>query len=181
MNYLKIYKPIEIAWMHFYPEGNGQPLKGHVLHHKDPELKRKDPVRYSEWRIEDLELMTRQKHNKFHADYRWSKAENHLIMSNSAKLSHNKPEVIKKHSDVSKEVQNRPDIIKRKSEKMKQVYETTNLRQIRRDAMLGRHWYNNGIEQCFCKECPEGWIKGKLKGGESLRFLMTVQKIFKMQ
>ena len=27
----------------------------------------------------------------------------------------------------------------------------------------GRHWFNNGIENKFCKECPgEGWVQGML-------------------
>ena len=27
----------------------------------------------------------------------------------------------------------------------------------------GCHWYNNGVLECFCKECPEGFILGRLK------------------
>ena len=28
---------------------------------------------------------------------------------------------------------------------------------------LGRHWYNNGKENKFCYECPEGFVPGMLK------------------
>lgn len=28
---------------------------------------------------------------------------------------------------------------------------------------LGYHWYNNGVDQTCAKECPEGWVKGRLK------------------
>ena len=31
------------------------------------------------------------------------------------------------------------------------------------EARKGCHWFNNGITQVFAKECPEGFIKGKLK------------------
>ena len=27
----------------------------------------------------------------------------------------------------------------------------------------GRHWFNNGIEQKWCYECPEGWQPGRIK------------------
>ena len=26
----------------------------------------------------------------------------------------------------------------------------------------GLNWYNNGIEEIFCKECPEGFIPGRI-------------------
>ena len=27
---------------------------------------------------------------------------------------------------------------------------------------LGRHWFNNGIKSVFVKECPEGFVKGRI-------------------
>lgn len=27
---------------------------------------------------------------------------------------------------------------------------------------LGKHWYNNGVENKLLKECPDGWIEGRL-------------------
>ena len=30
------------------------------------------------------------------------------------------------------------------------------------EAQKGRHWYNNGKENRFCFECPEGFIPGRL-------------------
>lgn len=41
-------------------------MVGWILHHKDSTLKQKDPVRYHEWRPEDLEPMTRSEHMKIH-------------------------------------------------------------------------------------------------------------------
>ena len=54
------------AWIHFYPEGNGKAKPGYVLHHKDETLRKNDPERYNEWRIEDLEMMTMAEHFLLH-------------------------------------------------------------------------------------------------------------------
>ena len=55
-----------LAWKVFYPEGNGKPKKGYVLHHKDPLLRKENPIRYAEWRLDDLEIMTRGDHIALH-------------------------------------------------------------------------------------------------------------------
>lgn len=61
------------AWKTFYSEGNGEPLKGHCLHHKDPSWKTEDPERYAEWRPEDLVMMTNSDHTRLHRkDKHWS-------------------------------------------------------------------------------------------------------------
>ena len=51
------------ARKHFGVENNPEV----VLHHKDPTLKTRDPERYLEWRIEDLEVMRSSDHTKLHA------------------------------------------------------------------------------------------------------------------
>lgn len=55
-----------LAWKHFYPEGNGNPKKGYVLHHVDTTLKKNDIERYILWRIEDLVMLTKAEHIKVH-------------------------------------------------------------------------------------------------------------------
>ena len=52
-----------------------------VLHHKDPELRDKDPVRYNEWRIEDLVPMLKSEHTSMHQKGR------HLSEETKAKIS----------------------------------------------------------------------------------------------
>ena len=54
------------AWKTFYPEGNGKAKRGYVLHHKDWSLRHNDLKRYLEWRIDDLEMMTKSEHMKLH-------------------------------------------------------------------------------------------------------------------
>jgi len=55
-----------LAWKHFYPEGNGKPKKGHVLHHVDITLRHSNVERYILWLIEDLVLMSLSEHSKLH-------------------------------------------------------------------------------------------------------------------
>jgi len=54
------------AWKHFYPEGNGKPKKGYVLHHRDETLRHTNPERYNKWLIEDLDMLTKQEHASIH-------------------------------------------------------------------------------------------------------------------
>ena len=32
-----------------------------------------------------------------------------------------------------------------------------------RKAQMGKHWYNNGEKEAFSKECPEGFVPGRLR------------------
>lgn len=56
------------AWQYFYPEGNGEAKPGFVLHHINPEWRYTDFDRYSQWNIEDLQLMENSEHIKLHKD-----------------------------------------------------------------------------------------------------------------
>lgn len=51
------------ARKHFGVENNPEM----VLHHIDPTLKKRDPKRYKEWRIEDLTVMTNAEHTRLHS------------------------------------------------------------------------------------------------------------------
>lgn len=37
----------------------------------------------------------------------------------------------------------------------------------------GCHWWNNGTTEKFCRECPEGWEKGRLKLSEEIKKKMS--------
>lgn len=54
------------AWKYFYPEGEGKAKKGYHLHHIDTTLKYNDPIRYSEWRVEDLVMLSTKEHLCLH-------------------------------------------------------------------------------------------------------------------
>ncbi len=53
----------------------------------------------------------------------------------------------------------------------------------RKGKYLGNHWWNNGVNQKFCKECPgDDWIKGRLNPHWNQRnykvFCIELNKIF---
>ena len=61
----------------------------YVLHHKDPELKHNDLMRYIEWNIDDLVVLTRSEHsrlhntgNTYHTGHQHSETTKELISSN---------------------------------------------------------------------------------------------------
>ena len=31
------------------------------------------------------------------------------------------------------------------------------------EAKKGKHWYNNGVKSIRAKECPKGFVKGRIK------------------
>ena len=66
------YKNHKEACLYFWPDLNGEILKGWVLHHKDPTLKTIDIIRYYEWRVEDLEPMTLNEHASLHRKLEWN-------------------------------------------------------------------------------------------------------------
>lgn len=55
---------------------------------------------------------------------------------------------------------------KKVSEKRKKMFAEGKLKKPagEKNGMYGKHyhWFNNGVEQCMCLECPEGWVKGRL-------------------
>ena len=54
------------TWSYYMKYMNLASHKGLDLHHKDPNLKHTNPKRYHEWRIEDVEPLTRADHRKIH-------------------------------------------------------------------------------------------------------------------
>lgn len=53
----------------------------------------------------------------------------------------------------------------REAKKGKHLLEETKqkIAEAARINSMGRHWYNNGKENKFCYECPEGFVAGMLK------------------
>lgn len=53
------------AWKYFEQHGYAD-HKGMVLHHTDVNMKTENPIRYNEWRPEDLVPMSKASHRALH-------------------------------------------------------------------------------------------------------------------
>ena len=134
--------------------------KNLVLHHKDTTLRHNDIERYIEWRLEDIEILTKSQHSSLHLALRnkartgehheaWNKGKHYKIKDTSNYHGH--PKGYCNHYTLSDEAKNNHSI------SMKKSYEN------RSGNALGKHWFNNGVEETYAFDCPEGFNKGRLK------------------
>ena len=92
-----------------------------------------------------------KKGNKYHLGKRHSE-EAKKKMREAHKGKHLSEEHKKKIGEAHKGEKN-PMYGKRHSDEAR--------RKIRK-AQMGKHWYNNGEKEAFSKECPEGFVPGRL-------------------
>lgn len=89
-------------------------------------------------RLDNLERLTNEEHLRLHT-------------------SNGSPFKGFHHSDKSKELLSIAHTGKKLSKR-------TKLKMSKQRA--GRHWYNNGNNEIFCYECPDGFVKGRLSFSE---------------
>lgn len=132
----------ENAWKYFYPEGCGKAKKGYILHHKDDSLRNNDPIRYAEWRIEDLEIITRKEHTSRHF-----KGENGINFGTHLK------------EETKQKLHNRFVGISLSEEHKRKI----GIGALGNKASTGFHWWNDGKRNVYSKESPDiGWVRGRL-------------------
>ena len=105
----------------------------------------------------------------------WNKGKNNYLSDESrAKISdavrNRTPETRKKISDGNKGKTISSETRKKISESLKGENSTWYGKHLNDDAkkkisesIKGRHWYNNGIIEFQARECPDGFIRGRLK------------------
>ena len=158
------------AWKHFWPDGEGRAKKGYVLHHIDPTWKTDNPQRYDEWNIEDLVMITNTEHQHIHhvGAQRSEETKKKISESNKGKtrteetrMRLSKAHLGHRQTDESK-IKISESLIGHVSYwKGKQLSDETKKKMSK--SRLGRRWWNNGYEQKFCRECPDGFVAGQLK------------------
>ena len=123
----------------------------------------------------ELIFLTQKEHRALHAKGN----KNMLGKSSPWKGKHHTEEAKRKMSEVSKgnkywlgKHHTEESRIKiSKSNKGKQAWNkgkkckplTEEAKKKLSEAHKGHHWFNNGIAEVFVKECPEGFVKGRLK------------------
>lgn len=98
---------------------------------------------------EELIFLTTSEHNKLHHIGRHHTEEIKKRISEASKGRLHSDESKKKMSEAHK---NKP----KTEEHRKKIAEAARINS------TGRHWYNNGKENKFCYECPDGFIPGML-------------------
>ncbi len=170
-----------LAWKYFYPEGNGKSKKGYVLHHKDPSLRKENPIRYAEWRPSDLEMMSKAEHIALHLKLMWSDPllkEKRML---AVKKGMDSLEVKARRSASMKAAIDKLGLKERISKAVSNSWTDAEIREKRLNglnnamkkpevkarysaAFKGLIWWNNGEVNKRSRECPgEGWKRGIMK------------------
>ena len=99
---------------------------------------------------DELVFLTTAKHNQLHHIGKHHTEESKKRIGAASKGRRHTEEARKKMSDAAK---GKP----KTKEHKKKIAEAARINS------TGRHWYNNGKENKFCYECPEGFVAGMLK------------------
>lgn len=159
------------AWNYFISIGlipKDYDKNEYCLHHIDANLKKTDRARYDEWRIEDLVPMLKSEHTRFHQKGIKRSKEYCEKLSERMKGHTLSAETRKKLSETQKGRKN-----PKTSAGLKEYYKNhhpwnfgkrtkVKVKRIRGEAVKEYKWFNNGIKNVRCKECPEGFKKGRL-------------------
>ena len=126
--------------------------KGWVLYHIDPSWRHNDIERYILWDPFDLVMMTKAEHLIIHNRGKKLSEEHNKKISEAKK---GKPTWIKgKH--LSEEYR------RKLSESLKGRPLSEEHKKKLSDARKGKHWYNNGVDDICCVDCPNGFVPGRL-------------------
>ena len=141
----------------------------HCHHRRELETPRKQLIKIGEYfnrPATELIFLTKSEHTALHHKGKKLKPfteEHKLKMSIAKKGKHHTEETKRKMSEALKGVHRSEETKRKMSEAQKGKIFTEEHKQKMADAMKRLHWFNNGIKNVFVKECPEGFVKGRLK------------------
>lgn len=89
-------------------------------------------------------------------------SDEHRENIRKANTGENNPMYGKKHTEKS--LQTMRDAGSQRTGDKNSMYgknQTEDAKKLIAESKKGKNWYTNGIETKFCKECPDGWRKGR--------------------
>ena len=116
-------------------------------HRREMTISKKELIELGEYYnrpASELIFLTKAEHNTLHTKGKIFTEEHKRKISESLKGKHRSEETKRKMSEAKK---NMSEETKRKIS----------------EAKVGMRWFNNGIKSVLVKECPEGFVKGRLK------------------
>ena len=116
---------------------------------------------------EELIFLTSSEHSSLHKPSEETKKKiseankgKRIGKDNSFYGKHHSEDTKKKISEAKKGKQLSEETRNKMSEAKKNMSEETKNKLS--EAQKGKHWYNNGKENRFCFECPDGFVTGRL-------------------
>lgn len=179
-----------LARKHFFGSTSGKP--GWILHHVDETMKERDPERYIQWNIEDLVPMTKSEHvshhkmgNKYMLGKHHSEETIQKIKEAKSDISDETRENISSaligrrpsaeaRAKMSKaKIGNKNHLGKKCSEESRERMRQSHLGKPLADetkaklseVRKGMKFWNDGVRNVRSRECPEGFVPGKLRRG----------------
>ena len=111
----------------------------------------------------ELIFLTPTEHHKLHNLGKCLSAETRKKLSESIKGKHRSEETRKKISEAKKGKHLSAETRKKMSEARINKPKSAETRKKMSEARKGTNWYNNGVKSIRAKECPKGFVKGRIK------------------
>lgn len=128
---------------------------GIVLHHKDETLRHTDVERYIQWNLDDVEMISKPEHSRIHLQNREMHRQPGYHISDEQKKQISQANKGRKHTEEEK----------RKMSENHYDCSGANNPNYGKGAAKGKHWFNNGEIETYAFDCPDGFVKGRLKRG----------------
>ena len=116
----------------------------------------------------ELIFLTKSEHTRLHhlgkhhsAETRYKISESLSSEKNPLFGKHHSAEARKKMSEAHKGKNHSDETRKKISEAKKGKHRSEETRKKMSEARKGKHWYNNGMQNVFTYECPEGFVQGR--------------------
>lgn len=136
-----------------------------VLHHVDMTLRALDPVRYNEWRVEDLVPMLRTEHAKLHGSSRTVSEETKSKISQANIGKRRTPEQRQRISEATKLAFQKPENIAKLKARPYHTPWNKGMKKphVSKPPQKGRIWVTDGQHALKVPPdaIPEGWTRGR--------------------